>query len=74
MIHWSWTIAGFVVGAWFGILLVLFTSSREKRLVGGKRITSPEDPSTVYLSFPDIRLIFRSGKYVGWYFPGEPQN
>ena len=34
-----------------------------------KVITSCEDPSTVYLDFPDVRLIFREGKYVGWYGP-----
>ncbi len=34
-----------------------------------KMITSCEDPSTEYLAFPDIRLIFREGKYVGWYIP-----
>lgn len=32
-------------------------------------ITSCEDSNTVYLDFPDIRLIFREGKYVGWYLP-----
>lgn len=32
-------------------------------------IRSVEDPSTEYLCFPDIRLIFRDGKYVGWYLP-----
>ena len=32
-----------------------------------KIITSCEDPSTVYLEFPDIRLIVRDGEYVGWY-------
>ena len=35
-----------------------------------KIIASCEDPSTVYLDFPDIRLIFRDGKYVGWYATG----
>ena len=74
MIHWSWTIAGFVLGAWYGMFLVLFTTKREKRLKGGTRVTSPEDPCTEYLCFPDIRLIFYSGKYVGWYLPDEPQK
>ena len=69
MIHWAWTLAGFVFGAWYGMALVLFTTTREKRLRGGKRSTSPEDPNTEYLSFPDIRLIFNNGKYVGWYLP-----
>lgn len=32
-----------------------------------KVITSCEDPDTVYIDFPDIRLIFRNGEYVGWY-------
>ena len=32
---------------------------------------SCEDPSTVYLCFPDIRLIFRDGEYVGWYNAGD---
>ena len=32
-----------------------------------KVITSCEDHDTVYIDFPDIRLIFRSGEYVGWY-------
>ena len=34
-----------------------------------KIIPSCEDPNTVYLDFGDIRLIFRYGKYVGWYIP-----
>lgn len=32
-------------------------------------IVSCEDPSTVYIDFPDVRLVFRDGKYVGWYLP-----
>ena len=32
-------------------------------------IVNCEDSSTVYLAFPDIRLIFRNGQYVGWYQP-----
>ena len=32
-------------------------------------MTSCEDPSTVYLCFPDIRIIYRDGRYVGWYVP-----
>ena len=33
-----------------------------------KKIVSCEDASTKYLEFPDgLRLIFREGKYVGWY-------
>jgi hypothetical protein len=35
-----------------------------------KWMTSCEDPNTKYLVFPDIRLIFREGEYVGWYIPG----
>ena len=34
-----------------------------------KVITSCEDPNTVYLDLPNIRLIFRYGEYVGWYQP-----
>lgn len=34
-----------------------------------KVIASCEDPGTVYIDFPDIRLIFRDGEYVGWYRP-----
>lgn len=26
-----------------------------------------DDPKTVYLCLPFIRLVFREGKYVGWY-------
>lgn len=37
--------------------------------MSAKLIASCEDPSTVYLDFPDIRLIFRDGEYVGWYRP-----
>jgi hypothetical protein len=54
------------------MLLVLLTTTREKRLRGGTHMTSPEDPNTEYLCFSDIRLIFYSGKYVGWYLPDEP--
>ena len=33
-----------------------------------KKIVSCEDVNTKYLAFPDgLRLIFREGKYVGWY-------
>lgn len=33
---------------------------------------SCEDPETVYADLPDgLRLIYREGKYVGWYLPGE---
>lgn len=28
---------------------------------------SVEDPNTVYVSLFGIRLIFRDGKYAGWY-------
>lgn len=30
MVHWSWIIAGFVMGAWYGILLVLLTTKKGK--------------------------------------------
>lgn len=33
-------------------------------------IQNTEDSDVLYLEFPDgLRLIFRSGKYVGWYTP-----
>lgn len=33
---------------------------------------SCEDPETQYADLPDgLRLIYREGKYVGWYLPGE---
>lgn len=33
--------------------------------------TSCEDSNTKYLTFKDgLRLIFREGKYVGWYLVG----
>ena len=39
---------------------------------GLKAIPSMEDPATVYYELPDgLRLIFREGKYAGWYLPGE---
>lgn len=31
------------------------------------RRVSCEDPSTIYICLPFIRLIFREGRYVGWY-------
>ena len=31
MIHWSWVIAGFVFGAWYGILLVLLTTMKKQK-------------------------------------------
>lgn len=34
-----------------------------------KVMTNCEDPNTVYVEFLRIRLIFREGKYVGWYKP-----
>ena len=37
---------------------------------GQKVIKSAEDRHTQYWEFPDgLRLIFRDGKYVGWYLP-----
>lgn len=39
-----------------------------------KIITSCEDSSTVYLEFPDIRVIFRDGVYVGWYHPAGVES
>ena len=37
---------------------------------GQKVFKSAEDENTVYWDFPDgLRLIFRDGKYVGWYLP-----
>lgn len=34
--------------------------------------TSCEDENTVYVTYPDgLRLIFRYGKYAGWYVYGE---
>lgn len=30
---------------------------------------SAEDPNTTYVCLPFIRLIFREGKYVGFYHP-----
>lgn len=39
---------------------------------GLKVVPSQEDPTTVYYELPDgLRLIFREGKYVGWYLAGE---
>lgn len=33
-------------------------------------VTDAEDPKTAYCETPDnLRLIFREGKYVGWYTP-----
>lgn len=34
-----------------------------------KHVISVEDPATEYLCFPDIRLVFNEGDYVGWYIP-----
>ena len=31
MIHWSWVIAGFVFGAWYGMFLVLFTTTKKAK-------------------------------------------
>ncbi len=39
-----------------------------------KLVASCEDPGTVYLELPDIRLIFRDGKYIGWYSTGTGGN
>lgn len=33
-------------------------------------VPDAEDPKTAYCEMPDnLRLIFREGKYVGWYTP-----
>ena len=38
---------------------------------GQKVFKSEEDDSTYYWEFPDgLRLIFRDGKYAGWYLAG----
>lgn len=34
-----------------------------------KKIRSCEDPNTTYVCLFGIRLIFREGKYSGWYNP-----
>ena len=68
MVHWSWLLAGSCLGIWFGYSLAYFTQDRDL-LMGVLRVVSPEDPHTEYLCFPDIRLIFRDGKYAGWYLP-----
>ena len=31
MIHWAWIIAGFVFGAWYGMLLVLLTTTKKQK-------------------------------------------
>lgn len=37
---------------------------------GAKVTTSCEDPTTQYADFPNgLRLIYREGRYVGWYLP-----
>lgn len=28
---------------------------------------NPDDPKTIYLCLPFVRLVFREGRYVGWY-------
>ena len=39
---------------------------------GQKVIQSAEDKNTQYWEFPDgLRLIFRDGKYAGWYLAGR---
>lgn len=39
---------------------------------GQKVFKSAEDNDTYYWEFPDgLRLIFREGKYVGWYLTEE---
>ena len=32
-------------------------------------MVSCEDPHVKYVCFPDIRLIFRDRRYMGWYLP-----
>ena len=44
MIHWSWIIAGFVFGAWYGMLLVLLTTGKGKGRPEGKGEAGLEDP------------------------------
>ena len=40
-----------------------------------KKIVSCEDVNTKYLEFPDgLRLIFREGKYAGWYVCDGKEN
>ena len=69
MIHWSWVIAGFAIGGWYGFVMSCI-ARKEKDDMEVIRMISAEDPNTEYLCFPDIRLIFREGEYAGWYFPG----
>ena len=43
-----------------------------KKVIAGcfEMIQDCEDESKTYAEFPDgLRLIFRDGKYVGWYNP-----
>lgn len=41
--------------------------------MAGKATTDPEDPRVIYFDMGDgLRLIFRDGKYAGWYTPTLP--
>lgn len=39
-----------------------------------KIIKSTTDANTEYVEDGEVRLIFREGKYVGWYMPGEKEE
>jgi hypothetical protein len=54
------------------LILELEAALREQEMMLGDKmvIQSVEDKNTQYWEFPDgLRLIFRDGKYVGWYLP-----
>lgn len=58
-------------GVVFGIDLAA-PNSRDLTVVAmaGKAQTDPEDPSVIYFETSDgLRLIFRDGKYAGFYAP-----
>ena len=41
--------------------------------MAGKATTDPEDPRVIYFDMGDgLRMIFRDGKYAGWYTPTLP--
>ena len=42
---------------------------REENKMRISVMVSCEDPRVKYICFPDIRLIFRDRRYMGWYLP-----
>ena len=72
-------IGAFTIGGGYAMLPLMqeqvAATPAEVVITDAEISVSCEDPETVYADLPDgLRLIYREGKYVGWYLPGEEKT